>query len=87
MFNETTLPRNERRYCPPGFADSEDEEANFIPGGWRNDAANDTGYYPVEAGRNRNPCKKAAKEIRDMLKDYFNSSEGAVPWQNEFVNK
>ena len=71
----------------PGFADSEDEEANFIPGGWRNDAANDTGYYPVEAGRNRHPCKKAAKEIRDMLKDYFNSSEGAVPWQNEFVHK
>lgn len=71
MFNETTLPRNERRCCPPGFADSEDKEANFIPGGWRNDAANDTGYYPVEAGRNRNLCKKAAKDIRDMLKDFF----------------
>eukprot|EP00795_Rhopilema_esculentum_P016064 gene16064-7412_t len=45
-------------------------ETNFIPGGWRKEAGNDTGYYPAGAGRNRNPCKKAAKEIRDMLKDY-----------------
>ena len=87
MLMETSLPRHERRYCPPGFTDSEDKEANFIPGGWRSEVDRDIEYLPVATSGNRNPCKKAAKEIRDMLKDYFNSPEGAIPWQHEYANK
>ncbi len=31
MLNESTLPKHERRYCPPGFVDSEDKNADIVP--------------------------------------------------------
>ena len=87
MLNETSLPRHERRYCPPGFIDAEDKDANVIPGGWRSEVERDTGHHPVANGKCGNAAKKSAKEIRELYKNFFNSPMGAVPWQNEYVNK
>lgn len=39
---------------------------------------------PIQAGRfGRLP--QNASQIRDKFKDYFNSKEGAVSWQNDFM--
>ena len=87
MLHETTLPRNERRYCPPGFVDAEDKSAKILPGAWRADVERDTGYQSIIRQKAGNACKKSAKEIRDTFKDFLNTPTGAVPWQNEYVNK
>ena len=88
MLHESTLPRHERRYCPPGFVDSEDNNAEIVPGAWRTDVGKDTGHEPLTQPKKAgNACKKGAKEIRDVLKNFFNSPAGAVSWQNEYVNK
>ena len=87
MLNETSLPRHERRYCPPGFIDAEDKDANVMPGGWRSEVERDTGHQPVPIGKGGNAAKKSAREVRELYKDFFNSPMGAVPWQNEYVNK
>ncbi len=87
MLNGISLPRHERQYCPPGFIDSEDKDANVIPGGWRSEVEMDTGHHPVQNGKGANAVKKSAKEVRESFKSFFNSPMGAVPWQNEYVNK
>ncbi len=81
MLNETSLPRHERRYCLPGFIDSEDK------GGWRSEVEKDTRHHPVQNRKGANAVKKSAKEVRESFKSFFNSPMGAVPWQNEYVNK
>ncbi|XP_046860906.1 protein ALP1-like [Xenia sp. Carnegie-2017] len=87
MFHESTLPRHERRYCPPGFVDSEEKNADIVPRAWREDVNKDTGYQSLTQTKNGNACKKSAKEIRDIFKNFFNSPAGAVPWQNVYINK
>ena len=72
---------------PPGFTDTEDKNADLVPGMWRTEVEQDTGHHPVARGNNSNAAKKSAKDVRDALKDFFNSTAGAVPWQNEYVNK
>lgn len=34
---EANTPACQRKYCPPGMVDREDEDGNIIPGAWRND--------------------------------------------------
>ena len=87
MLHESTLPKDERRYCPPGYVDAEDKDANVVPGAWRADVGKDTGHLPLTQSKTTNACKNSAKEMRDRFKDFFNSPVGSVPWQNDYLNK
>ena len=80
MFHESSLPRDERRYCPPGYVDTEDKNANVVYGAWRGDVMKDTGHLSLAQSTTSNACKNNAKKIRDCFKDFCNSRQGSVPW-------
>ena len=72
-------------YCPVGFIDQEDR-ANVTYGEWRRETASGVhGLVPIRHGSNN--YSKTAKETRDNFKNYFNSAEGSVPWQEEVVKR
>lgn len=69
-------------YMPPAFADWVDADHRVIEGAWRRHGSGN--LQPVEPGRGRNPTI-SAKEQRNLLKDYFASPAGEVPWQEEHI--
>ena len=67
-------------YTPPGSIDNEDSITHLVqPGEWRQSPEPQGLKSLAQQGSNR--YSNAAKELRDYLKDYYNSEEGAVPWQ------
>ena len=70
-------------YCPRDFVDF-DNHGKRKPGLWRKVIVNDTGMLPI-GNSSFNNYSKNAKEVRDMFRDYFNSEQGAVPWQWDIV--
>lgn len=61
--------------------DIEDQNHNAIPGAWR------AGIQMHDINRNigGNTGKKRAKAQRDLLKLYYNSPAGSVPWQEDMI--
>lgn len=77
---ELLLNPADRAYCPPNFVDQQDENGNIIPGLWRNDAEQLPDIYqPNRVVANR------ASEMRETLKDYFQTPAGKVPWQLDMI--
>lgn len=74
------------RYCSPGFVDSESEGGNFQNGGWRDEIEACTGLLPLR-NTGSNNYSRSAKEVREDFMLYFNSTEGAVDWQWDYVNR
>ncbi len=66
-------------YIPQALADTEDTEHHIIPE-WRND----TCLLSIPASRARNGSA-IAKDQRDLLKTYFISTAGSVPWQEQML--
>ncbi len=60
--------------------DLEDANHNLIPGAWRQGRL----LEGLQITRG-NKCTKAAVKQRELLREYFNSPAGGVPWQDEFV--
>ena len=74
------------RYFPPGVADHEDQEGNVIEGQWRREIDVDTAI--IRAGRvGENRYGIDAATVRNTLKRYFSSEEGALPWQVQHVRR
>ena len=70
---------------PAGFIDSEDSTGNIVDGSWRSVVQNEgSAFQPIDRMGSNN-FKKESKEIRDKFMNYFNSSEGSVPWQLKHV--
>lgn len=68
-------------YCPPGYADSEDEHGNIIHGAWRNEVdASPTLFTHGRMGSNN--ASASAFDQRNTLKNYF-MSEGKIERQNK----
>ena len=67
-------------YCPNGFVDS-----NQICGEWRRETQTDSGFLPLSR-LGTNNYTRDAKKIRDTFSEYFNSTSGSVPWQNDMVS-
>ena len=67
-------------YTPPGYFDNEDTSTGEIqPGEWRSEPE-PAGLVPLHyqsSGR----AADAAKDVRELLCEYFNSPEGEVSWQ------
>ena len=81
-ISEAHDPASIRLYCPPGYVDHEDIHGNIIPGDWRHD--ND-GLDPItRVGSNR--YSKSASDLHDTLMAYFNSTDGAMPWQQNHIS-
>lgn len=68
-------------YLNTGSVDQEDCNFEVVGGEWRSDKT----LHGIRCGQARN-AKDVAKLQRDTLCDYFNSTRGSVPWQNERVN-
>lgn len=67
-------------YMPPGSIDREDPETHAVqPGDWHQ-GPEPRGMVPLTQ-QGSNAYAKTAKELRDELCKYFNSTEGEVPWQ------
>ena len=72
-------------YTPAGFVDCEDSSGNIIPGDWRSEVSSDEGglRHLDQIGGNRYTFE--AGRAGDDFKSYFNSPEGEVPWQLQYV--
>lgn len=74
--------RRSESYVPPTLTDRETDDHEFIPGSWREEGQGV--FHDVATSRARNPTQRA-KELRDMMKEYFNSPEGQVSWQEHHI--
>lgn len=74
------LTRNSGYYIQRGDVDYENTTTGIIEEGvWRNENMQPT----LQLQRNvRGSTGVEAKKTRDDFTEYFNSSEGSVPWQN-----
>lgn len=75
-------------YAPRNFVDTYSGSGNRVtPGSWRNEIGDVVGLTGLhQSVRGSNNYSNLAKKVRDAYKDYFNSSEGAVPWQNDILS-
>ena len=65
------------------YLDQEDDTHNLVPGEWRQNAnMEDIDHI---AGGNKDTV--AGKRQRELLKLYFNSPVGAVPWQDAMIDQ
>lgn len=76
------LPAQERRYCPPNFADAESENGQIRFGEWRDELLDDRANLRPS---NSHRATQEAYRQRDSLANYFVTLSGKVPWQYEYV--
>ena len=77
-------------YTQNGFADSEDTDGTIYLGEKRDQLErNDSETNCIRNIRGKRGWRQReeAVSMRDALKDYFNSSEGGVPWQLSLVRR
>lgn len=79
MMSEESVTPSEKAYCPTSLVDREGVDRSVIEGDWRNEIF--TGAI-IDVGRlgSNNPAVKADAQ-RNILRDYFCSDIGQVPWQ------
>ena len=70
-------------YCPPGFVDSETPHGARL-GDWRKEAHNTDAIQPISRLGSNN-YSKTAKLVRESIRDYFSSEQGALQWQWDHV--
>ena len=71
-------------YTPQGSLDMEDPDAHqIVPGEWCQ-GHEPCGLYPFPR-QHGNRHSNSAKELRDYLRDFFNSEDGAVSWQDSMI--
>ena len=76
-------------YCPAGFDDSFDDSGNILPGEWRRITSADedsSALRNLPAARGTR-YRNYALDVREALKAYVNSDQGAVPWQWDYIRK
>ena len=67
--------------APGVTVDREDSQGNITPGEWRQRA----NLMPIDPRRQGTKDFKEAQRFRKRLQAYFNSPDGAVPWQEARV--
>lgn len=71
-------------YCPAGFSDTYLEDGTIVEGDWRRIIPDNSLFLSssnISATNGRPP--QNAKEIRECIKNYVNSSVGKLPWSNK----
>lgn len=78
--NELNIPETERKYCPTGLVDWENEHQELCEGSWRKETALQS------VGRvGANFSSKPVRDIRECLADYFVSDVGALQGQENYI--
>lgn len=80
------IQNNKNIYCPPKYADHFDDEGELVEGEWRR-KVNDQSLYSSSLPSHKGRSTDEAKYYRELLKNYFQSPIGSVPWQNKAVFK
>ena len=65
------------------YGDYFKSSGSLVEGGWRSD---DTSFFRDLAPKAGMNYSNEAKEVRNSFKNYFNSAEGSVPWQDAIVD-
>lgn len=74
-------------YIPKGFIDSEQENGEIHEGDWRGIISEvETGLVSLPKAKGGR-CQLKATDDQKALKDYFNSNNGSVSWQWEYVRR
>lgn len=73
-------------YCPLGFADSYDATGNLQKGKWRGFETRNEGLVPINRVKGSRYSTEAV-EMRNALREFVNSEEGSVNWQEEYVTR
>lgn len=77
----------ESPYVPPQFTDT-DCAGTIQPGEWRREVAGNTNVAPIPLSQmTRGRSTRAALALRDDLVTFFQTAQGAVPWQNDIVSR
>jgi hypothetical protein len=74
--------RDDKAPIAPGLVDEEDDQHNLLPGSFRADYS----LTDAVARSAPNSGSRDVKEIRDHLRDYYNSDVGKVPWQEDALH-
>lgn len=79
MVAEDNVIPSRRTYCPAFFLDREGTDGHIIEGDWRRDIYRGP---VIDIGRlgSNNPTVRADAQ-RNILRDYFCSDVGQIPWQ------
>ena len=72
-------------YTPSGFVDSESGDGSKHLGEWRNRDI-DQGFNNIRPIRG-NKSRLEVVQMRDEIKEYFNSEEGSLPWQQVHIRR
>ena len=80
VLHNFLLTKKDGAHNPPGFLDMEDEHGNVRPGSWRNLLGDSSVGSNSTLSPNIRSSTVRAKEIREILKEYF-FSDGAVDFQ------
>ena len=72
-------------YISTGFFDSENKCSNIVPGDWRNITSEDEGALTHLGRIGGNRYRFEAGNAWSDFEDYFNSNEGAISWQLNYV--
>jgi Plant transposon protein len=72
-------------YCPAGFNDTFDETGNLIEGSWRRIVPQNALVNSNLNTQNQGRPREEALEIRTHFNKYFNSPEGSLEWQNNWI--
>ena len=72
-------------YNPSGFVDSESGDESIHLGEWRNRgiAQDFNNIRPIRGNGNR----LEVAQMRDEIKEYLNSEEGSLPWQQDYISR
>ena len=77
---------DKEKYCPPTFVDEEIDNGEIRKGLWREDVKEFNNALSNIKTMSSNNYSVLAKEVRDNFKDYFNSADGEVSWQNKYID-
>ena len=84
LHNYLALTQN-AHYIPKGFVDSEDGTGNLVSGEWRQIIHSDENSFQRLGRVGSNTYSFNAKSVRENFCEYFNSKEGSLPWQLNYV--
>lgn len=87
LTDTNDMESEEFRYITPNLADVE-RAGSVRPGEWRRIVQQDSCLGPVDPTEmSRARSTRAAMAVRDDLMQFFQSGQGAVPWQDDIVSR
>lgn len=84
MTENNRMQASYRTYCPSNYVDTELNNGNIIPGEWRKE---NTAVIQNLRPSSAHGARTEAYSQRDMLKNYFLTSEGEVTWRYAYVRR